>query len=143
MSQCVSKVILVGFIGATPELKFTVESKPVCSFNLAVNERWKDSECVPQESVQWFRIVSFGRLAEVCAGFLAKGRHAFVEGKLQCRNWEDRNGEKRTVVEVVAQEVRILDSASRNGDAKPAVPETQNDLEDAVLAKSEKTLPVW
>ena len=130
MSQCVNKVILVGFLGATPELKFTVQNKPVCSFSLAVNERWKDSEGAPQESVQWFHIVSFGRLAEVCAEFLAKGRHAFVEGRFQCRNWEDRNGEKRTVVEVLAQEIRILDSAGRNGKGKPAAPETQDDLED-------------
>ena len=68
MSQCVNKIILVRFLGATPELKFTAQSKPVRSFNLAVNERWKDSEGVPQEAVQWFRIVSFGRLAEICAG---------------------------------------------------------------------------
>jgi len=134
MSQCVNKIILVGFLGATPERKLTAQNKPVCSFNLAVNERWKDSDGAPQEAVQWFRIVSFGRLAEVCAEFLAKGRHAFVEGKLQCRSWEDRNGEKRTVVEVVAQEIRILDSASRNGKGKTAAPETQNELEDVPLS---------
>jgi single-strand DNA-binding protein len=130
MSQCVNKIMLVGFLGATPELKFTGQNKPVSTFNLAVNERCKGSEGVPQESVQWFRIVSFGRLAEVCAEFLAKGRHVFVEGRLQCRIWEDRNGEKRTIVEVVAQEVRILDSATRNGKGKPSVPEAHNDLED-------------
>jgi single-strand DNA-binding protein len=130
MSQCVNKTILVGFVGATPELKFTTQNKPVCNFNLAVNERWKDSEGTPQKSVQWFRIVSFGRLAEVCAEFLAKGRHVFVEGRLQCRTWEDRNGEKRTTVDVIAQEVRILDSASRNGKGRPTAPETQNGLED-------------
>ena len=130
MSQCVNKIILVGFLGATPELKFTVQGKPVCSFNLAVNERWKDSEGVSREAVQWFRIVSFGRLAEVCAEFLAKGRHAFVDGRLQCRSWEDRNGEKRTVLEVIAQEIRILDSAARNGRETPVAPETQNGPED-------------
>ena len=130
MSQCVNKIMLVGFLGTTPELRFTAQNKPVSNFNLAVNERWKGSEGVPQESVQWFRVVSFGRLAEVCAEFLAKGRHVFVEGRLQCRNWEDRNGEKRMIVEVVAQEVRILDSAARNGKGKPSVPESHNDLED-------------
>ena len=62
-----------GFLGTTPELKFTAQGKPISSFNLAVNERWKDSEGIPQETVQWFRIVSFGQLAEVCAGFLTKG----------------------------------------------------------------------
>lgn len=130
MSQCVNKVILVGFLGATPELKFTEQGKALANFNLAVNERWKDSEGTPQEAVQWFRIVAFGRLAEVCAEFLVKGRHAFVEGRIQCRSWEDRNGEKRSNIEVVAREVRILDSMQRNGREGSATPQAHQAVED-------------
>ncbi len=120
MSQSVNKVILVGFLGASPELKFTARNKAVATFSLAVNERWKDSEGDPQEAVQWFRIVSFGRLAEVCGEYLTKGRQVFVEGKLQCRTWEDRNGGKRTSIEVVAHETRMLDSMHKNGYGSPA-----------------------
>jgi single-strand DNA-binding protein len=100
--------------------------KAVASFSLAVNQRWKDSEGTAQEAVQWFRVVSFGRLAEVCAEFLTKGRHVFVEGRVQVRTWEDRNAEKHTAVEVVAQEIRILDPMNRNESGNPAVAEAQN-----------------
>lgn len=102
MSQSVNKVILVGFLGAVPELKFTAQGKAVATFSLAVNERWKDSEGTPQESVQWIRVVSFGRLAEICGEYLTTGRQVFIEGKLQCRTWEDRSGEKRKNIEVLA-----------------------------------------
>ncbi len=125
MSQSVNKVILVGFLGATPELKFTAQGKPVATFNLAVNERWRDSERTPQESVQWFRIVAFGRLAEICGEYLTKGRQVFVEGKLQCRTWEDRTGEQRKSIEVVAREMRILDSMNRNGNGSPVAVQAQ------------------
>jgi single-strand DNA-binding protein len=82
MSQSVNKVILVGFLGAGPELKFTAQGKAMATFGLAVNERWKDSEGTPQESVQWFRIVAFGRLTEICGEYLTKGRQVFIEGKV-------------------------------------------------------------
>jgi len=120
MSQSVNKVILVGFLGGTPELKFTAQNKAVATFSLAVNERWKDSEGAQQEAVQRFRIVSFGRLAEVCGEYLTKGRQVFIEGKLQCRTWEDRGGEKRKSIEIVAHEMRILDSMNKNGSKSPA-----------------------
>jgi len=125
MSQSVNKVILVGFLGAGPELKFTAQGKPVATFSLAVNERWRDSGGTPQESVQWFRIVAFGRLAEICGEYLTKGRHVFIEGKLQCRTWEDRTGEQRKSIEVLAREMRILDSMNKNGSGTPAAVEAR------------------
>ena len=125
MSQSVNKVILVGFLGAVPELKFTAQGKAVATFSLAVNERWKDSEGTPQESVQWIRVVSFGRLAEICGEYLTTGRQVFIEGKLQCRIWEDRSGEKRKSIEVLAHEMRILDSMNKNGSGSPVPVQAQ------------------
>jgi single-strand DNA-binding protein len=125
MSQSVNKVILVGFLGGSPEVRFTAQGKAVARFSLAVNERWKDSEGAPQETVQWFRIVSFGRLAEICGEYLTKGRQVFIEGKLQCRAWEDRSGEKRKSIEVVAHEMRILDSMNKNGGGTPTPVQAQ------------------
>jgi single-strand DNA-binding protein len=125
MAQSVNKVILVGFLGATPELKCTAQGKALATLSLAVNERWKDSEGATQESVQWFRIVAFGRLAEICGEYLTKGRQVFIEGKLQCRTWEDRSGEKRKTIEVVAHEMRILDSMNKNGSGRPAALQAQ------------------
>ena len=125
MSQSVNKVILVGFLGAVPELKFTAQGTAVATFSLAVNERWKDSEGTPQESVQWIRVVSFGRLAEICGEYLTTGRQVFIEGKLQCRTWEDRSGEKRKSIEVLAHEMRILDSMNKNGSGSPVPVQAQ------------------
>ena len=121
MSQSVNKVILIGFLGDAPETRFSQQGKPVSTFSVAVNETWKDPQGTKQERVEWFRVVCFGRLAEVCGQYLEKGRHIYLEGRLQTRKWEDRGGEKRTTVEVVASHMRILDRAPQNGNgAKPA-----------------------
>ena len=116
MSQSVNKVILVGFLGEAPEVRFSQQGKPVGTFSVAVNENWKDAQGSRQERVEWFRIVCFGRLAEVCGEYLYKGRHVYIEGRLQTRKWSDREGDKRTTVEVVASQMRILDRAAKNGD---------------------------
>jgi len=120
MCQSVNKVILIGFLGEAPELKFSSQGKPIGTFSLAVNERWKDAEGARRERVEWFRIVCFGRLAEICGEYLSRGRHVYVEGKLQSRKWADREGEKRTTVEVVANQMRILDRAPKNGSGAKA-----------------------
>ncbi len=121
MSQSVNKVILIGFLGEAPEVRFSQQGKPVGTFSVAVNETWKDAQGSRQERVEWFRIVCFGRLAEVCGQYLDKGRHIYLEGRLQTRKWSDRGGEKRTTVEVVANQMRILDRAPKNGDGPKAV----------------------
>ena len=109
MSQSVNKVILIGFLGEAPEVRFSQQGKPVGTFSVAVNENGKDAQGSRQERVEWFRIVCFGRLAEVCGEYLYKGRHVYIEGRLQTRKWSDREGDKRTTVEVVANQMRILD----------------------------------
>ena len=121
MSQSVNKVILIGFLGDAPETHFTQQGKPVTKFSVAVNENWKDAQGTKQERVEWFRIVCFGRLAEVSGEYLQRGRHVYLEGRLQTRKWEDRQGEKRTSVEIVASQMRILDRAPNNGNGANAV----------------------
>jgi single-strand DNA-binding protein len=130
----VNKVILIGFLGEAPELKFSSQGKPVGTFSLAVNERWKDAEGARWERVEWFQIVCFGRLAEVCGQYLVKGRHVYIEGRLQTRKWAGREGEKRTTIEVVANQMQILDRAPKNGNgakgaksSKPAEPVDESD----------------
>ena len=132
--QSVNKVILIGFLGEAPEVRFSPQGKPVGTFSLAVNERWKDAEGAPRERVEWFQIVCFGRLAEVCGQYLDKGRHVYLEGRLQTRKWEDREGQKRTTIEVVANQMQILDRAPKNGNSakgaassKPAEPVDEGD----------------
>jgi single-strand DNA-binding protein len=130
----VNRVTLIGFLGEAPELKFSQQGKPVCTFSLAVNERWKDADGAPRERVEWFRIVCFGRLAEVCGEYLNKGRHVYLEGRLQTRKWAGPEGEKRTTIEVVANQMQILDRVpkSANGanaaeSSKPAEPIDEGD----------------
>ena len=121
MCQCVNKVILIGFLGEAPELKFSSQGKPIGTFSLAVNERWKGPEGARRERVEWFQIDCFGRLAEVCGHYLVKGRHVYIEGRLQTRKWAGREGEKRTTIEVVANQMQILDRAPKNGNGAKAV----------------------
>ena len=130
MCQCVNKVTLIGFLGDAPELKFSQQGKPVCTFSVAVNERWKDAAGVPRERVEWFQIVCFARLAEVCGEFLNKGRHIYLEGRLQTRKWKGPEGEKRTAIEVVASQMQILDRAPQNGNGSKAA-ESSNPSEPA------------
>ena len=110
-----NRVMVLGFMGGIPELKFTADGKPVAKFSVAVNEKWKDSaRCNPGTSRVDSHNSIVRRLAEICAEYLYKGRQVFVEGRLQRRGWEDREGQRRTVTEAVASEVKILDSASKN-----------------------------
>src|ERR1035437_6377301 len=120
MCQCVNRVTLIGFLGDAPELKFSHQGKPVCTFSLAVNERWKDPAGAPRERVEWFQIVCFARCAEVCGEYLNKGRHVYLEGRLQTRKWKGPEGEKRTAIEVVANQMQILDRAPKNGNEAKA-----------------------
>src|ERR1035437_10903286 len=123
MCQCVNRITLIGFLGDAPELKFSQQGKPVCTFSLAVNERWKDPAGAPRERVEWFQIVCFARLAEVCGEYLTTGRHVYLEGRLQTRKWAGPEGDKRTTIEVVANQMQILDRAPKDGNgAKGAAP---------------------
>ena len=134
MCQCVNRVTLIGFLGDAPELKFSQQGKPICTFSLAVNERWKDAAGASRERVEWFQIVCFARLAEVCGEYLNKGRHIYLEGRLQTRKWKGPEGEKRTTIEVVANQMQILDPVPKDGNAakaaepaKPAEPVDESD----------------
>ena len=150
MCQCVNRITLIGFLGEAPAVKYSPQGKPVCTFSLAVNERWKDPEGAPRERVEWFNIVCFGRLAEVCGEFLAKGRHVYLEGRLQTRKWSSRDGEKRTTVEVVASQMQILDRAPKNGNgakgaesSKPSEPvdEGDNPFDEPEHGGTEEDIP--
>jgi single-strand DNA-binding protein len=138
MSRCVNKVILIGFLGGAPELRFTPQGKPVGTFSVAVNESWKDAQGARQEKVEWFRIVCFGRLAEVCGEYLDKGRRVYVEGRLQTRKWDDREGQARTTVEVVASQMKILDTARKSGNGATGA-DSVDDLSQAVPDPGEES----
>jgi single-strand DNA-binding protein len=103
----VNKVILLGRLGADPQLKYTASGKATVSFNLATNAVWKDQEGKQQEKTDWHRVTAWGKLAEVIGEWLKKGGLVFIEGRLQTRSYEDTNGVKKYITEVVAQEMEI------------------------------------
>jgi single-strand DNA-binding protein len=110
----VNKVILIGNLGADPELKHTATDRAVCNLSLATNETFKDKAGQRQERTEWHRVTVWGELAETCAKYLAKGRSVFVEGRLQTRSWEEE-GKKRYSTEIVADRVVFLGSGEANG----------------------------
>ncbi len=109
-----NKVILIGNLGRDPELRYTANGQPVANFTLATTESWTNKSGEREQRTEWHRIVTWGRLAEICGEHLSKGKQVYVEGRLQTREWEDREGNKRRTTEVTANQVLML---GRRGDA--------------------------
>jgi len=110
MARSVNKVILIGNLGKDPELRYTSSGVAVATFSLATNESWKDPEGNTQERTQWHNIVAWRKLAEICGEYLKKGGKMYLEGRLQYRNYDDKNGVKKYVTEIVMDEMVMLDS---------------------------------
>lgn len=108
----VNKVIIVGNLGKDPEVRHTPQGQAVATFSVATSESWNDKTGQKQERTEWHRVVVWGKLAELCGRYLAKGRKAYIEGRLQTRSWDDKEGQKRYTTEIVANTVQFLDSAS-------------------------------
>lgn len=108
----VNKVIILGRLGQDPEMKFIPNGSAVCNFSLATTESWVDKSGQKQERTEWHRVVVWGKLAELCNQYLAKGRQAFVEGKLQTRSWDDKDGNKRYTTEILASTVQFIGGAT-------------------------------
>lgn len=103
-----NKVMIIGNLGADPEMRYTVGGDAVTNFNVATNEKWTDKAGQRQERTEWFSVVVWGKLAENCAQYLSRGRSVFVEGRQQTRSWEGEDGQKRYRTELVATNVTFL-----------------------------------
>ena len=111
----VNKVILVGNLGADPELRYTSSGTPVASFSLATREKWTNKDGEKGEKTEWHKIVAWARLGEICGEYLHKGKQVYIEGRLQTRSWEDRDGNKRYTTEIVAHTMQMLGPAGKEG----------------------------
>ena len=111
----VNKVILIGNLGADPELRYTPSGRAVVNFNLATSRTWNNRDGEKQEETEWHRLVAWDKLAEICGEYLKKGAQTYVEGRLQTRSWEDKNGLKRYTTETVASEMLMLGSRQDAG----------------------------
>ncbi|MEW5925412.1 MAG: single-stranded DNA-binding protein [Candidatus Zixiibacteriota bacterium] len=104
----VNKAILIGNLGKDPELRYTPGGQAVATFSLATSEKWRDKDGVMQDKTEWHNIVVWGRQAEIAKEYLAKGRSVYLEGRIQTRSWEDKDGNKRYTTEIVAQRLQFL-----------------------------------
>ena len=121
----VNKVIIIGRLGQDPEMKAVGQGATVTRLNVATSENWVGKDGQKQERTEWHRIAVWGKLAEICGKYLAKGRQVYVEGRLQTRSWED-NGVKKYSTEIVATTVQFLGSANNETSASPSVGNTAN-----------------
>jgi single-strand DNA-binding protein len=108
MSRGLNKVMLIGRLGRDPEMRYTPSGRPVTTFSLATSRTWNTSEGERRTETEWFNVVAWGSLAEICKQFLIKGQQVYVEGRLQTRHWEDTEGNKHSVTEIVANEMIML-----------------------------------
>lgn len=108
MGRGLNKVMLIGNLGRDPEMRYTPSGKPVTSFSLASSRSWVSSDGERREETEWFNVVAWGNLAEICNQHLARGQQVYIEGRLQTRSWEDNNGQRHFRTEVVANEMIIL-----------------------------------
>jgi single-strand DNA-binding protein len=134
----VNKVMLIGRLGADPEVRFTPDGTMVANLRLATNEYRKDKSGERVEKTEWHRIVTFGKLAEICQSYLVKGKLVYVEGRLQTRTWEDKEGNKRSTTEIIAANLQMLDGKGQGksqdtwGDQGTAYPEGNQTPDDDV-----------
>jgi single-strand DNA-binding protein len=111
----INKAIIVGNLGADPEIRYTQSGSQVATFNVATSERWRDQSGQQQESTEWHRIVAWKRLAEICGEYLHKGSRVYVEGRIQTRKWQYQNGNDRYTTEIIAREMKMLDRREGGG----------------------------
>src|SRR5581483_8593981 len=111
----VNKVILIGRLGSNPEVRFTPSGSAVANFNVATNESWNDKNGQKQERTEWHRIVVWGKLAQLCGEYLSKGRQVYVEGRMQTRQWQDKEGQTKYTTEVIANTIQFLGAGGERG----------------------------
>jgi len=127
MARGVNKVILIGNLGKDPEVRYSPNGGAIANITLATSESWKDKNTGEQvDKTEWHRIVFFRRLAEVVGEYLKKGSKVYIEGKLQTRKWQDKDGQDRYTTEIVANEMQMLDSRGGSAEFSQATPATSN-----------------
>ncbi len=129
MGRGLNKVMIIGNLGRDPEMRYTPSGKPVTSFSLASSRTWVSADGERREETEWFNVVAWGNLAEICNQHLMKGQQVYIEGRLQTRCWEDDNGQRHFRTEVVANEMivlgnRVRDEASQSANAYDTPEET-------------------
>jgi len=135
-----NKVYLIGNVGGDPEVRFTPGGQSVANFSVATNEVSKDKNGQIQKRTEWHHIVAWGKLSEVCREHLTKGKQVYIEGRIQNKQWQDRNGVKRYTTEIVAQQLILLGKPAETSETIEGQPEVDIAPEEEV-PQPEKSLP--
>lgn len=149
MARDLNKVQITGRLGASPEMRYTAQGSAITTFRVASNRSWRNTEGEIHEETEWFRVVAWDRLAEVCNEWLDKGARVYVEGRLQTRQWQSQEGQRRSMTEVVANDLIILDrpqpqptpqtALSEPPPVKQTPPQPKADTVEVTQASSPKT----
>ncbi len=123
MSRGLNKVMIIGNLGREPEMRYTPSGRPVTTFSVATSRTWNTAEGEKHVETEWFSVVAWSNLAEICKQYLTKGQQVYIEGRLQTRHWDDQEGNKHTSVEIVANEMIILGERREAGESSV---ETEN-----------------
>jgi single-strand DNA-binding protein len=125
MTRGLNKVMVIGHVGRDPEMRYTPSGRPVTSFSVVTTRAWTSTEGTRHEESEWFNVVAWGNLAEICNQHLTKGQQVYVEGRLQTRGWEDDDGKKHYRTELVANEMIVL--GDRKGNSLSTTPSSHDE----------------
>lgn len=127
-----NKVMIIGNLGADPEMRYTANGSAVTTFRVATSRTYTNSNGERVEETEWFRCVAWARLAELCAQYLSKGRQVYVEGRMQTRSWEGQDGQKHYMTELIAEQVKFLGGRGEASTFTPGLPvgaDTEGDID--------------
>ncbi len=116
MTRGLNKVMIIGRLGRDPEMRYTPSGRPVTAFSVAVNRSWVAGDGDKREETEWFNVVAWSNLAEICKQHLRKGQTVYIEGRLQTRSWDDQEGKKHFRTEIVANEMIMLGDKREGGE---------------------------
>jgi single-strand DNA-binding protein len=131
MSRGLNKVMIIGHLGRDPEMRYTPNGRPVTTFSVATSRNWSTADGEKRAETEWFNVVTWGNLAEICKQYLTKSQQVYIEGRLQTHHWEDNEGVKHSSVEIVANEMMMLGERRDSNHTQPGdVNETEEPEEE-------------
>ncbi len=130
MSRGLNKIMIIGHLGRDLEMRYTPSGRPVTTFTVATSRTWNTSDGERHTETEWFNVVAWGNLAEICKQYLTKGQQVYIEGRLQTRHWDDSDGNKHTSVEIVASEMMILGDRRESAQARASEALESDEVED-------------
>lgn len=131
MTRGLNKVLIIGRVGRDPEMRYTPSGRPVTTFSVGTSRSWNTSDGERRTETEWFNVVAWSNLAEICKQHLSKDQLVYIEGRLQTRQWEDQEGNRRSATEIVANEMIMLDDRRESG--KPDSGEDGDDLDNVAF----------